>query len=96
VPTDLGYLDGHFPEFPVVPGVVQAKWVWEAAVELLGRAAPLKAMEAVKFKEMLLPGREFSLSVQVQRGGGQEKLLYSIADGDVMFSSGRLILGEPS
>lgn len=96
VPVDLGYLDGHFPEFPVVPGVVQAKWVWTTAAELLGRAAPLKAMEAVKFKEMLLPGREFSLSVQVLRKGSEEKLVYDISDGDVLFSSGRLILGEPS
>jgi hypothetical protein len=62
----------------------------------MGGTAPLKGMEAVKFKQMLLPGREFSLSVQVQRGGGEEKLIYEIADGDVLFSSGRLILGEPS
>ncbi|MBI5245228.1 MAG: acyl-CoA synthetase [Elusimicrobia bacterium] len=96
VPPDLGYLDGHFPEFPVVPGVVQTKWAWMAASELLGRVPALKEMEAVKFRELLLPGREFSLRVVVKRTGGEEKLFYEFADGDVLFSSGRFILGEPS
>jgi 3-hydroxymyristoyl/3-hydroxydecanoyl-(acyl carrier protein) dehydratase len=35
VPDDLAYLDGHFPNFPLVPGVVQIKWVMAAADELL-------------------------------------------------------------
>jgi len=96
VPEDLGYLDGHFPEFPVVPGVVQTKWVWAAAATLLGRVPEVRALEAVKFKELLLPGRAFSLRVHRQRKAGSDKLCYELTDGDVLFSSGRFLLGAPS
>ena len=96
VPRNLGYLDGHFPGFSLVPGVVQAMWVWDAATELLRRTPSIKGMAGVKFKEFLLPGHEFTLRVQRCRDREGESLRYDIQDGDINFSSGRFLLSGPS
>lgn len=65
VPEDLAQLDGHFPGLPVVPGVAQLGWALAAAELLLGRALQAHAVEALKFKEALLPGASLLLEVEV-------------------------------
>ena len=39
VPRDLVYLDGHYDGQPIVPAVVELRWVMEAAFDLLGSDA---------------------------------------------------------
>lgn len=50
------WLDGHFPDQPVVPGVV----LLEAVVEAAGLAAPFR-IERVKFLQPCLPGQPLTL-----------------------------------
>lgn len=57
VPNDLPYLNGHFPNQPVVPAVA----IIDAALELLKSAgaagSKLKRVKNAKFTAPLLPGQ---------------------------------------
>jgi GT2 family glycosyltransferase len=90
VPNDLECLAGHFPGFPVVPGVAQIGWVVEAARELLGRPVEVEAIEALKFKRLLRPGDVVQLRVDLSRDGNA--LDFRLSDDAAMVSSGRLRL----
>jgi len=89
VPADLAFLEGHFPGQPVVAGVVQIHWVLQAARELLGERARARALEGVRFREMLLPGQELSLELEWD---GAEALSFRLFDGARVFSSGKVAL----
>jgi hypothetical protein len=104
VPESLVYLEGHFPSFPVVPGVVQVQWVMKFAEEWLGQTFEVKRLEAVKFKDLLRPGQEFSLNLSYSRGtsspgtsssGAEEIIRFSLGKDEVLFSSGRCVVCSP-
>lgn len=90
VPADLAFLDGHFPGRPIVAGVVQIHWVMQAARELLGAAPRVAALDAVRFRDLLLPGQEFTLALELAEDGAL--LRFRLFDGESSFSSGRVLL----
>ncbi len=92
VPERLAYFEGHFPQHPVVPGIVQLRWVVEAASEWLKRPLTVRRMEAIKFKNLLLPGRPFSLEIENDRSGPDQILRFSLTEKKTLYSSGRLVL----
>jgi hypothetical protein len=92
VPEDLVYFRGHFEDYPVVAGVVQLRWVMDAARELLGESPRVGAIEALKFPDPLLPGQPFALSVEFAREG--TSLHFRLWKGRLTFATGRLRLGE--
>ncbi|TWU47427.1 3-hydroxyacyl-[acyl-carrier-protein] dehydratase FabZ [Rubripirellula tenax] len=63
--ADEFFFQGHFPDSPIVPGVIQCECCLQAgAVLLAGRGGDMAAdavpvatrMDAVKFKKMIRPG----------------------------------------
>jgi uncharacterized membrane protein/3-hydroxymyristoyl/3-hydroxydecanoyl-(acyl carrier protein) dehydratase len=92
VPENLGYLDGHFPDLPVVPAVVQIRWVMEAARPLLEEAPVVEHAEALKFRELLRPGDVFRLRVEVSAAAGT--LDFRLWSGERVFSSGRWVFAR--
>lgn len=92
VPANLYYLQGHFQDYPVVPGVVQLSWVVTWAKELLLLDAPIKGLETIKFQHILQPSQLFELELHVDRI--KNKLLFEYRDEHKVFSSGRLLLGS--
>jgi hypothetical protein len=88
VPEDLECLSGHFPGFPVVPGVAQIGWVLDAARELLGGSATLTGIEALKFKHLLRPTDVFHLRVELS--SDRSAVAFRLWDDASVFSSGRL------
>jgi 3-hydroxymyristoyl/3-hydroxydecanoyl-(acyl carrier protein) dehydratase len=93
VPADLVYLDGHFDDLPVVPGVALLRWALDAAAELLGRRPHVVALEALKFPEPLAPGQSFSLAVEPPPAG--DRVRFRLHDGERVFASGRAVLAPP-
>ncbi len=91
VPENLGSLEGHFPNFPVVPAVVQIQWVMNVAGELLGEAVVLERIEALKFKEPLRPGQIFRLRVELS--AARAAFEFRLWEEGHLFSSGRCLLG---
>ena len=90
VPQDLLYLQGHFPQVPVVPGICQLRWVIQSIEAYSGRTLHFTAMEAVKFHHMLFPGQAFCLEVRLHREAS--KWMYRIFSDEQIFASGRLLV----
>jgi len=96
IPHDLAFLEGHFPGHPVVAGVVQVHLAMGALEELLGAAPHPETLEALKFRELLLPGQEVRLRVELAEDG--DRFAFSLEDpegADRVFSSGRGRLARP-
>lgn len=84
IPPSLVFLKGHFPETPVVAGVVQLKWVEYFATAWLKRCLRVKSLDHIKFHHLLTPGTIFSLELRYLK----HKLNYRLVRGDKVFSSG--------
>lgn len=65
------FLQGHYPDFPIVPGVILCECVAQAGAILLSKRATdagvpvLTRMNDVKFKTMVRPGDTIDISVQL-------------------------------
>ena len=88
VPHDLVYFRGHFPDAPIVAGVVQIKWAIELAGRYLGVGGTFAGMEALKFQQVMRPGITVTLSLRWAGRDGKLHFVYS-ADG-ARYGSGRL------
>ena len=52
----LHWLEGHFPETPLLPGVVQTHWAGVLSQQLVGDDKHFAQCDNVKFLEPILPG----------------------------------------
>ncbi len=59
--TDLVWFKGHFPDFPILPGVVQLDWALGFAREHLSLDLPTGRQFQVKYKAGLFPGDRVTL-----------------------------------
>ncbi len=91
VPDDLSVWPGHFPEYAIVPGVLQIRWVLSLVHRLTEREGSIEAIEVLKFKRPLLPGQKFRLEVQVNERD-PSRFRFRLIDGESVFSSGVLCL----
>ena len=89
IPVDLDYCRGHFPNAPVVPGVVQVKWAIDAARRHLGAGGEVVGVEALKFQRVLLPGAFATLTLTWVAQA--HKLSFSYRSDGSGLSSGRLL-----
>lgn len=69
VPSDLRYLEGHFPGDPIVPGVAQVVSLAEAQARRAWPELPFATgIKRLKFMEALRPGDELALALTFDRG----------------------------
>jgi len=81
------YFQGHFPEFPVLPGVVQLGMAHHFAEIFLRRPLTVRTVKKMKFTGVIAPGVRVRLTLE-RRGG--EGISYEYRKGDVTCSSGLL------
>ncbi len=72
---DEFFFDGHYPDFPIVPGVILCECAAQAAALLIAGSASvsppasqvpvLTRMNNVRLKRMIRPGEEISISVRL-------------------------------
>ncbi|ANN78477.1 AMP-binding protein [Bordetella flabilis] len=89
VPLDLVQFSGHFPDTPVVPGVVQIEWAMGLARRLLSPSLGFHGMEALKFQRLLRPGDAVELVLTWHAGRGKLYFEYRLAGQPC--SSGRIL-----
>ncbi|MCL6414053.1 hypothetical protein MIB92_00185 [Aestuariirhabdus sp. Z084] len=89
---ELIWFAGHFPDQPVLPGVVQLQWAEHYAKEILSVTGAFSGMQRVKFQQLVLPGQHLELKLEYKRDKQQLWFQYLNAKGDV--SSGRITLTE--
>lgn len=93
VPLDLAHFSGHFPQTPVLPGVVQIDWAQQLARQLIEQLPPrFVGMEVLKFQQLVRPGDLLQLSLRFDATRG--KLYFTFRNGDKACSSGRILLGQ--
>ncbi len=90
VPDDLVYLEGHFPETPIVAGVCQLKWVIDYIEMHTGKPLVIETMEAVKFQRPLLPPQIVTIDLSYDHNTTTWQ--YRVYATDKQFASGRLIV----
>lgn len=92
VPEELDCWPGHFPGDPVLPGVLQLRWV----MAVLGRACPtegpLTRVEALKFRDLIRPGEALNLRIETRTAG--REFAFVIERGGRTVAEGRLRFGR--
>ncbi|WP_354622774.1 3-hydroxyacyl-ACP dehydratase [Psychromonas sp. MME2] len=66
----LAYFQGHFPDFPILPGVAQIDWAIYYGQTLLNCPNKFAGMEVIKFQEAILPNQTVSLTLKWQSDKG--------------------------
>ncbi|WFS19319.1 AMP-binding protein [Pseudomonas sp. 905_Psudmo1] len=93
VPLDLAHFTGHFPQTPVLPGVVQVDWAQQLARQLIIDLPPRFAgMEVLKFQQLVRPGDTLQLYLRFDAERG--KLYFAYRNGEAACSSGRILLEQ--
>lgn len=94
VPLDLAHFTGHFPQTPVLPGVVQVDWAQQLARQLVPHLpSRFAGMEVLKFQQLVRPGDTLQLTLRFDSERG--KLYFAYHNGEAACSSGRILL-EPA
>ena len=89
LPADLLYFKGHFPGAPILPGVVQTDWAIHYGRELLPVQGEFKALETLKFQQILQPGQTPELELEYRPEKGALSFRYVSAMGK--HSSGTVV-----
>jgi len=91
VSADLCWFRGHFPQRPVLPGIVQLHWAVLVCRHLYGFETSPHEVKRLKFKKVVIPPRTLELVVSKER---QLEVLFSFSSlGDVN-SEGRILFSE--
>lgn len=83
---------GHFPDHPVLPGVVQLAWVQMLARDAFALQTPVMHLEQIKFRALITPGGEVQLRLRLDAERG--KVSFEYRQEDKIVSSGRLGPGD--
>ncbi len=94
VPLDLPCFTGHFPQTPVLPGVVQLDWAIALAAPLLAANLRFAGMEVLKFQQLVRPGDALQLDLRFEPDRG--KLYFSYTRAGQPCASGRILLEAAS
>ena len=93
VSADLAWFAGHFPEQPVLPGVVQTHWVGELS-KMLFPAGDFQQVNGLKFKSMILPDTKVTLSLVYKAEKKSVAFCYENSQGEIpeaVFTTGSLL-----
>ncbi len=88
IPMDLVYFQGHFPSFPLVPGVVQLGWALEQARARKLCSGETQRIENLKFQHFLRPGDHCTMTLKWDND--KRKLYFTVRVGAAMTASGRI------
>ncbi len=94
VPIDLDYFNGHFPNAPILAGVVQLHWVVEFSKKYFSmNALEVKNTEVLKFQVVIIPGQNLTLTLIKK---APDKVLFSYTSDKGQHASGRVVFEEYS
>jgi 3-hydroxyacyl-[acyl-carrier-protein] dehydratase len=102
VPQDAPYFQDHFPEFPVLPGVLSLDILKQTADTYLkqfrpGEKSSVREMKNVKFSSYLRPGDEWeSLARMVSEAGRITEWDVRLTHQNKTAASARMVLSSES
>lgn len=89
VPADSPYFEGHFPEFALLPGVVQVQWAKDIACRYWNLEANLLGVKALKFMSPIRP--DDTVILKLSRSAAGVAFVYQKPDGSTL-SRGTLVM----
>jgi 3-hydroxymyristoyl/3-hydroxydecanoyl-(acyl carrier protein) dehydratase len=92
IPATLLYLQGHFPGFPVLPGVAQIDWAARLADRHLETGIGAARKFRVKFSAVIPPGTDLTLALRRSKDG--RRLTFEYRAGERVMSSGSFELDD--
>ncbi len=95
VSPTLSFFEGHFPDFAILPGIVQVDWAIRLARTHLaiGRLQPNEMQ--VKFRAPVLPSSRLTLALSVADGAKGPRLAFDYRAGETVHASGKIGLAPP-
>lgn len=88
VSPDLATLEGHFPDFPIVPGVALLDWAVKNADRHLGLSIGAAQNFQVKFRRVTVPGGMVTLSLRHEPQ--RRRLTFEYRNRDGILTSGAI------
>ncbi|KFZ37701.1 thioester dehydrase [Shewanella mangrovi] len=82
---------GHFPDHPILPGVVQLDWAVRMGCQQFGYPLAIAQIEVLKFQQLIVPNTQVTLTIK--HDVAKQKLQFSLTDGERRFASGRIAFG---
>lgn len=92
LPLDLACFAEHFPEAPVLPGVMQIGWALDLAAPRLGTPRTCRAIDQLKFQRLLRPGDTVELALR--HDTVRRRLHFVYRDAEAPYSSAYLQLEQ--
>ncbi len=86
----IEWLQGHFPQQPIVAGVVQTHWAGKFSETLFG-VTGVKQIDNLKFQNVMLPEQCVQLLLEFNADSNSVKFRYQKPDqADQVFSEGKI------
>jgi hypothetical protein len=92
IPPDLLCFEGHFPQVPILPGVVQVEWAVAFARRFFALPQQFRHLEALKFQRVVEPGMTVTLGLEYVAANQTVSFRYVSDAGQ--HSCGRVAFGE--
>ena len=91
----IRWFDGHFPQQPVLAGIVQTHWAAELGKFLFPLSDKFVRVDNLKFQTVVLPGQQLTLLLEHLPNSGALKFRY--VQDELNFSEGKCVFElEPS
>ncbi len=90
VDADITDFEGHFPGYPLLPGVTQIDWAIFYGKKILNCGSRFAGMEVIKFQEPILPNSVVLLTLTWH--ADKQKLHFVYSSENSRHSSGRIKL----
>lgn len=88
VPANLHWFEGHFPEQPVLAGVVQTHWAIEIAQKVFSIQGDFEKINNLKFKAVIMPDTNLVLTLNYITEKHLVKFNYR--DDSIVYSQGQI------
>jgi acyl-coenzyme A synthetase/AMP-(fatty) acid ligase len=86
IPANLLCLRGHFPGFPVVPGVAQLDWAVKLAADCFDLPAAVATTFQIKFKRLTVAPADVTLTLSHR--AVEHQVVFEYRQGDAVLSQG--------
>ncbi|WP_333650051.1 ApeI family dehydratase [Candidatus Binatus sp.] len=93
IPGALLYFRGHFPNFPILPGIVQLDWAIQYGKQHFALGAVSPTTIKIKFRKPIRPNHRVTLSLKHLRVRNSLEFNYTDAEGAC--SSGQIGIEPP-
>ena len=88
---DAAYFNGHFPGYPILPGVVQLYFALYSIKHYLGKPFNAYTVKKLKFNHLILPMKTIAFSLNKKDEG---EYAFSFGLDDNKYSSGIIVIGN--